>query len=142
MTIENKREKRREYMRLYNATEKGAAYNRLHVKNWRKQNPEKRKIQLQKESKKDYNHNKHLKATYGITRVEYLKLFNDQDGKCQICGKHQLEFVKRLAVDHCHQTGKIRGLLCNNCNNILGYAKDNIDNLKNAIIYLEKISAA
>lgn len=110
---------------------------RQRVKEWRKDNPEKRKEQLKRETKKDYNHNKHLKATYGITRKEYLEMFIKQGGCCKICGTHQLELTKRLAVDHCHSTNKIRGLLCQPCNLMLGGSKDNIDTLKNAITYLE-----
>ena len=110
---------------------------RNRVKTWRKDNPEKRKEQLKRESLKDYNHNKHLKNTYGISRDDYLKMFEQQEGNCNICGKNQLEFTKRLFVDHCHSTGKIRGLLCHNCNTLLGSAKDKVDVLEKAINYLK-----
>ena len=56
--------------------------------------------------------------------------------KCKICGKHQSELTLSLNVDHCHITGKIRGLLCGNCNKALGLFKDNTKSLKNAINYL------
>lgn len=112
--------------------------NKERVKLWRKNNPEKRKLQQQRESGKDYNHKKHLKATYGLSRDEYLKLFDDQKGCCAICGRHQLEFKKRLSVDHNHTTNTIRGLLCSHCNSVLGYAKDSIDILNTSIKYLEK----
>lgn len=111
---------------------------RQKVKEWRKNNPEKRKEQLKREYGKPYNHNKALKATYGITRDQYLELFNAQQGCCKICGKHQIEFKRRLSVDHCHITSKIRGLLCHYCNALLGYAKDNIKVLENAIEYLKE----
>lgn len=110
---------------------------RQKVKEWRQKNPDKRKLQTQRESGKDYNHNKHLKATYGITRAEYLDMFSKQNGCCKICGSHQLEHSKRLAVDHCHTTGKIRGLLCQPCNLMLGGSKDNVSTLLRAITYLE-----
>lgn len=108
------------------------------VKLWRKQNPEKRKEQQKRENSKDYNHNKHLKTVYGITRQEYMYLFNKQHGNCKICGKHQSELTKRLFVDHCHVTGKIRGLLCHHCNSMLGYSRDNIDILQLGINYLKE----
>lgn len=57
----------------------------------------------------------------------------DQDNSCAIC-KNKFEL---LAVDHCHTTGKNRGLLCNNCNNGLGRFKDNIEYLENSIKYLK-----
>lgn len=111
---------------------------RARVKVWRKENPEKRKIQLKRESGKNYTYNKHLKSAYGITNKDYLELLDKQDGNCAICKRNQLEFKKRLFVDHCHTTGKIRGLLCSYCNSVLGYAKDNSAVLKEAINYLNK----
>lgn len=112
------------------------------VKLWRKANPEKRKEQLKREVGKDYNHNKHLKSSYGITRQEYLVMFNLQNGCCKICNAHQSELNKRLFVDHCHITGKIRGLLCHHCNSMLGYSKDRIDLLKAGIKYLKEYNGS
>jgi hypothetical protein len=79
-----------------------------------------------------------LKRRYNITLEEYNKLFNKQNGKCAICGKHQSELKKILSVDHNHETGKIRGLLCYNCNNGLGCFKDNKNILKSAENYLNE----
>lgn len=53
-------------------------------------------------------------------------------GECATCGS-----VERLCIDHDHATGRVRGLLCNDCNLSLGYAKDSIETLKNLIKYLE-----
>lgn len=110
--------------------------NRKRVKSWRKQNPEKRTLQQKRESKKDYNHNKHLKFAYGITIEDWQKMFEEQKGCCAICHRHQTEFQKRLFVDHDHATGKVRQLLCQQCNMTLGAARDDIEVLKNAIDYL------
>ena len=65
-------------------------------------------------------------------------MFNKQEGKCLICGHHQNEFKRRFDVDHNHITGKIRGLLCINCNLIIGNAYENINTLKEIIDYLNK----
>jgi hypothetical protein len=65
-------------------------------------------------------------------------MFTKQDGRCKICNIVQEELIKALAVDHCHTTGKVRGLLCRECNLMLGNANDNIENLKAAIAYLEE----
>lgn len=79
---------------------------------------------------------------FGITLEEYNKMFNDQNGCCKLCGIHQSNCPKALAVDHCHEheekTGEIliRGLLCGNCNKGLGNFKDNTETLKLAISYL------
>lgn len=74
---------------------------------------------------------------YGIliSREDYAKRIDLQDGKCLICDKPQLE--KALAVDHNHSTGKIRGLLCSNCNSGLGLFLNNPSLLRKAADYLE-----
>ena len=81
---------------------------------------------------------KQIKKRYGITIEEYKTLFYKQNQCCAICKKHQSEFDISLAVDHCHITNKVRGLLCYNCNMGLGRFKDNINYLKEAISYLER----
>ena len=57
---------------------------------------------------------------YGMTVNDYDQLFAKQKGRCAICGRHQLEFHRHLNVDHDHITGIVRGLLCTECNNLLG----------------------
>ena len=95
--------------------------------------PEKRKESYSYEK----NRNTKLKQTYGITYDDYLEMFNEQDGKCLICERHQKDLTLALAVDHCHDTGMIRGLLCGNCNSGIGNLRDDISLLKKAIEYLE-----
>lgn len=77
-----------------------------------------------------------LKNEYDMTANEYETLLIQQNYSCAICKRHESNFKKRLAVDHDHETGEIRGLLCNNCNNGLGRFKDNVDTLESAIDYL------
>ncbi|MCK5601272.1 endonuclease VII domain-containing protein [Candidatus Pacearchaeota archaeon] len=79
-----------------------------------------------------------LYRKYGISSRQYEKLVEKQNGRCAICGKHQSELKTTLNVDHNHETGKVRGLLCVACNRLLGYAQDNQDILMKAIQYLEK----
>ena len=71
---------------------------------------------------------------YDITADEYDEMLGCQDGGCKICGK-SFERVK-LAVDHDHNTGKVRGILCENCNRGLGMFKDDPELLKSAVQYL------
>ena len=92
----------------------------------------------------NYNIDKNfkLKKAYGITLDQYNDMLSKQDGKCMIClvdnnGLYQNK-KKAFAVDHCHTTGKIRGLLCGDCNSGIGLLKENIDLLNNAIKYLNK----
>lgn len=76
---------------------------------------------------------------YGITLEEYNKIFEKQNGCCAICRQHQSELKKKLAIDRNHNTGEVRGLLCDNCNHGLGmfHTDNGIDLLKKAIKYLE-----
>jgi len=83
---------------------------------------------------KERNRNRFYK--YGITPDEYNELFNAHDGCCWICGAHQSNFSVALYIDHDHETKKIRGLLCQSCNFLLGFSKDNVDILQKAIKYL------
>jgi hypothetical protein len=104
------------------------------------------KEQHQKYSK-EYN-NSHKESTkirsrihtikrHGVTPEQYGEMFNKQEGKCAICGKHQDKLKSSLHVDHNHETNKIRGLLCYKCNSVLGYADDDIQILLQAIEYLK-----
>lgn len=80
--------------------------------------------------------NKQLLKRYGITIMEYDKLLISQNNSCAICKTHVSELSKRLAVDHCHTTKKVRGLLCYNCNTGLGRFKDDTNIMSEAISYL------
>lgn len=72
----------------------------------------------------------------GLTREDYDRMYAEQKGCCAICGQHEDQFEKALTADHDHRTGKIRGLLCMNCNLILGHADDSVDILQKCIAYL------
>jgi len=81
--------------------------------------------------------NSNLKRDYGITIEQYDEWYIKQGGRCAICGKHQSNFKKRFAVDHCHITGEVRGLLCHHCNTALGNFFDSINLVENALKYLK-----
>jgi uncharacterized protein YbaR (Trm112 family) len=76
-----------------------------------------------------------LKRLYGITFEDYIEMLVEQDQVCAIC-KEECKTRKMLSVDHDHQSGKVRGLLCNRCNRAIGMMKDDIVILENAIQYL------
>lgn len=71
---------------------------------------------------------------FGITEDDYNKMFNEQMGLCAIC--HKPDSI-RLAVDHDHDTGLIRGLLCKKCNMGIGLLSDDPNTLVNAVFYLK-----
>lgn len=76
-------------------------------------------------------------ATYGLTPVEYSQLLAGQEERCAICGTRDWKGPGRKPhVDHDHSTGKVRGLLCVDCNALLGRAHDNPEVLAKAIAYL------
>lgn len=76
-----------------------------------------------------------LKRRYGISLKYYEQILQDQGNKCAICVKSR---KRGLFVDHCHITNRVRGLLCSNCNSILGMADEDIRLLKRVIYYIEK----
>jgi hypothetical protein len=85
-----------------------------------------------------YKHN--IKKKYGVTEEQYLKIYDKQNGLCAICGQKSQTKAGRLALDHCHKTGKIRGLLCVKCNAGIGMLQDDVNVLKSAILYLKNYS--
>ncbi len=86
----------------------------------------------------------HFKKLYGITVEEYDALLARQGGVCAICGQGEPNAHGRtgkqfkLSVDHCHDSGRIRGLLCQKCNRAIGLLGDDVNLLHKAIDYLER----
>lgn len=120
--------------------------NRIKNEKWRNEN---RSAYRQSAARYRRNHpdrtkNYRLRTKYGISIEEYYSLLKKQNGKCAICGNEETathNFYKQkqdLAVDHCHKTGKIRGLLCQDCNRGIGKFHEDITILKNAIEYLQR----
>jgi len=72
---------------------------------------------------------------YGVTPEQYQAMLDGQDNRCAICLE---EFAKRPHVDHDHATGKVRGLLCPNCNSMLGRVRDSPETLQRAVEYLKR----
>ncbi len=86
---------------------------------------------------KEYLRNIVLKNKYKITLKTYNEMLIMQNSKCAICTRHIDELPKTLDVDHCHTTGKVRGLLCGKCNMGIGYFQDNTETISRALTYLE-----
>jgi hypothetical protein len=107
-----------DYFRKYR--EKNKAHINEYLRGWRKRNPHRIR-------------NSNLKGTYGLTLESFAELSSKQNHRCALCG-----IKKRLDVDHCHKTKRIRGLLCGLCNRALGVLGDNEEGLLKAIKYLRK----
>ena len=113
---------------------------------WSRENPDRMKFLRQrwldnnKEHRRqymqEYNRKKRL-ASYGLTESDFDNLFESQGKKCAIC-ETETPTKKGWCVDHCHETGDVRGVLCDHCNLMLGYAKDQVNTLQTAITYLRK----
>ncbi len=108
----------------------------------RAQNPEKAKADFKKhrsrktpEQRRQYQ----LRSQYGIDMADYDNMLASQGGCCAICRVDE-PGVKRkyFSVDHCHDTGEVRGLLCTQCNSGLGLFKDDLDILESAVGYLSR----
>jgi hypothetical protein len=118
--------------RAYRASEcKQCAVRR--VNNWTKKNPAKRRASLRRHW---------LKSKYGLSQAEYDSKLAAQGGVCAICGETEIKKYRdgvphRLSVDHDHQTKKIRHLLCQRCNTMLGASRDSPNLLRKAADYLE-----
>ncbi|MEU3452166.1 endonuclease VII domain-containing protein [Micromonospora sp. NPDC006766] len=82
----------------------------------------------------EHGRNRRYALRYGVTVEWYEAKLKEQDGRCAICGARP---EKRLAIDHCHVTGKARGLLCFLCNSALGRFEDDPARLRRALAYLE-----
>jgi hypothetical protein len=146
------KESRKEYTKEYGRTHKMEAkarskkyrdFHKIEIKEYTKEYYKMHKDEINKKCKeysklhKTKRKDQHIKYAYGITSEEYDQIFLEQDGKCKICGIHQNELKRNLAVDHNHMTGKVRGLLCTKCNTVLGLVNDDPVLLIKAEEYLE-----
>lgn len=113
----------------HKTSEGRSAYGRAH----RKANP-------------DLHKDKYLQRDFGLSLEEYIAMSVSQGGVCAICEQPEhvtwRGAVKMLSVDHNHTTGKVRGLLCNDCNHMIGQARESRDRFLSAIRYLDKHSGA
>lgn len=80
-------------------------------------------------------HEARVSRVYGVPVGSYKRLYEAQDGRCYIC-RRATGKTRRLAVDHDHKTGKVRGLLCGTCNKMLGHARDDPSFFGWAMAYL------
>lgn len=98
-----------------------------------------REARAQQRARADRAHEKYVQKTYGLAPGQYQQMLDAQDGRCAIC--HKQPRNRRLAVDHDHNTGKVRGLLCYLCNKYLGQWEGDPIASYTAAAYLESIAA-
>jgi hypothetical protein len=121
------------------------------TRDWRARN----KPQIVERNKEYYEFNKErllnwsrkhaFLKKYGLTLEQHAEMVKQQSGKCLICDTQPNPMLgnkkKGLHVDHCHETGKIRGLLCHNCNCAIGLLNDDAGNVRRLLEYIEKHKA-
>ena len=122
-----------------------AEWARQWLQKFKTENPEEYKRRLRVKNQKRNRLQEALKSKFDITVAQYQEMQRKQNDLCAICLRSETATspkgkIKRLGVDHDHATGKIRELLCSNCNAILGMANDNISILESAITYLKRHS--
>lgn len=107
--------------------------------NWRNKNRKKHNKSSRDWAKNNPDHKRNTRYlyAYGITLEQYNNILNKQNECCAICVRHKSAFKRNFAVDHCHLTKKVRGLLCEECNKGIGHFKDSRIRLTNAVLYLK-----
>jgi len=119
---------------------KHAEKHRRRASKWYRDNHEYAKKQMaeRRKNKPEVIKNEKLRLSFGITLDDYNNMMMIQNSCCAICSIDSMNFKRKLAVDHCHKTGRVRGLLCGKCNSAIGLMNDSTENLQNAISYLNK----
>lgn len=136
--------KKRERSRVYNSKLEIKERNNKRARDRRLTEDGKNKEAISSKTYRDRNRNcphfllkaklYHINKTYGLSEGDFISLMNNHRGCCAICG----DSLDNLNIDHCHTTGEVRGLLCNNCNCAIGLLKDNVDIILSAAYYLMK----
>lgn len=107
---------------------------------WKAANPDKMREQYLRRKSRQLEQNEVFRLKgYGLTRTDYARLLREQNGVCAICFRPS---KIKLAVDHCHRTRRVRGLLCGPCNRGIGLLQDNPTILVAAARYLHEAAAA
>lgn len=144
MAINEKRRKGREYMAKYKEMfpEKIRTGGQKYRAKNKKRLSEKAKAYYLKNRERIVarNNNTYYQRNYKISYKEYEDMLAAQDGMCAICSTPASSLITRLFVDHNHTTGAVRGLLCHGCNTGIGFLRESIIHLENAISYLKKHS--
>jgi Recombination endonuclease VII len=118
-------------------------YHKAYHKAWYQENKEKRTAQIaeykseNQEKVKDFERWAAIKYKYDLTKEAWETLFDGQGQRCAMCGSDDPRSKYGWKTDHCHETGKVRGILCHQCNVMLGNAEDDPQRLLAGVAYLE-----
>lgn len=142
--IKKTEEELKQYQFNYNNTPERKQYMKEYKQKVGVKQKERESVRRYKKRNPDVAKNGHLKRNFDISLEKFNEMLESQNYVCSICKQPETKIFKKtgklcdFCVDHCHSTGKVRGLLCWNCNASLGKFKDSIETLENAILYLKK----
>lgn len=116
------------------------------TKRWREAHPERNRDQQNRANRKrladpafrQWKRDNELRRVYGITRAELDAMLEEQNNLCAICGNGHVGVGTRLHIDHCHNSKKVRGLLCGNCNTAIGLLGDDPERAEALAAYLRR----
>lgn len=114
------------------------AQRRETIKAWRAAHPDKMREYRRKDAQRSRARIKRWreKTFYGLTPEMKQSMLQRQGNRCAICLRHEKELKRGLAIDHCHETGRVRGLLCHPCNQALGMLREDFNRFERAMDYL------
>ena len=118
----------------------------IRVKEYRKQHKkqfeeyQKQYKKTHQKQRKEYHKFYRTRIKYGVSKTDWYSLLKKQKNKCAICKNFLPTDIRKLCIDHCHKSGKIRGIVHNDCNLMIGFSKKNVEVLKSAIKYIQKYS--
>jgi hypothetical protein len=162
-TPEEKREKAREATRRWRAAnrDRANALARVSNKKWREENREAHRTRAKeykaknlerykenharwraenREHLREFTRKQYYRLKYGMTQEERDQMLADQGGCCKICQSDDPGSKRGWHIDHCHDKGHVRGILCQRCNHALGLVKDDPKILERMIAYLKEAS--
>lgn len=132
------------YNKEYNKQERVRSYRRDISKKYRNESESARVLHVERETerlKDDRYRFVRILKNYGLEVIDFANLLVAQKFKCPGCAE-ELKLNRRTHVDHCHDTGKVRGILCHHCNLALGQARNSATTLRNLAVYLDKEAEA
>jgi hypothetical protein len=129
----------REKMQARNRARYEAKKDEINERRWRRYADDSKRGSARRASVAEHQRWGHIRRTYGLSPAQFNALFARQGGVCAICRRRP---KAHLCVDHCHLTGRVRGLLCHGCNMVLGMSRDDASVMRAAIAYLERAVGA
>jgi 5-methylcytosine-specific restriction endonuclease McrA len=127
-------------VRKWQDTEKGKAAHQRYVESHQEEIRQRAAARARTPKGKEQGRKRRLRSRYGLSPEEYAALLTEQGGECALCGSKEARgrWGTHFHVDHCHASGKVRGLLCASCNSALAQLGDSVEGLTRALDYVRR----